>query len=367
MLRQVTKLILVIICLLFLVACEKEDKVNYQQGFPTETSLGLSKFLGDNVIGGSGIFLYEEEETFTYTNRNGKEDERKLTYFQYTLPQLDKYIEPMFSTENPDKELHTLFENKELNLLEDVNQSEDTRLPDITMEEGNILNIKTNDNEATFSVPENLGIDIEEELIINMEQANEEGFIIGLSNKETGDYYYVFVLQDLSEMAIVPYTELGDAIEKEELIPYYPILKKVNDTLSKLDRKIIDTEKHQVMEIEKEHLLSEDSNYIYLNGEDNPLEEGKQRIQKVEDYAKGTEQNDAEFELNYDEIEDELSLDSVGIGRSKIVYFNENFIVLRLKYKGAITGSAGSTNVIIDLQEDKENPTYYLVDLGMII
>ncbi|MBY7142362.1 hypothetical protein KFZ56_04480 [Virgibacillus sp. NKC19-3] len=187
-----------------------------------------------------------------------------------------------------------------------------------------------------------------------------------MEKEETADYYYVFALQDLSEMAIVPYAELGDAIEEEELILYYPILKKINGTLSMIDRKIIDTVKHQVRGVEKEHLLSEDSNYIYLGGDDSPLAEGIQRIQKVEDYIEGTEQTYAEFQLNYDEIADELGIDSVGIGRSKIVYFNEDFIVLHLKYKGAITGSAGSTNVIIDLQEDKDNPTYYLVDLKLL-
>lgn len=55
----------------------------------------------------------------------------------------------------------------------------------------------------------------------------------------------------------------------------------------------------------------------------------------------------------------------MGIGLSDIVHFNEDYLILRLKFDAAITGTAGTTNVMIDLQNDKENPAYYLVDLGL--
>ncbi|MFJ5621624.1 hypothetical protein ACIQD3_02620 [Peribacillus loiseleuriae] len=39
-------------------------------------------------------------------------------------------------------------------------------------------------------------------------------------------------------------------------------------------------------------------------------------------------------------------------------------IVLGLNYTGIVEGTAGYTNVIVDLQ-DKKEPTAYLVDLGI--
>ncbi|WP_210470955.1 hypothetical protein [Sporosarcina sp. 6E9] len=53
------------------------------------------------------------------------------------------------------------------------------------------------------------------------------------------------------------------------------------------------------------------------------------------------------------------------MGIVKINYFNKDYIVLSIKFDGIIVGEAGFTNVIIDLQDDKDNPTAYLVDMGI--
>jgi len=166
-------------------------------------------------------------------------------------------------------------------------------------------------------------------------------------------------------MDIFQDTELDIAIEQEELVPYYSLLEKVNDSLSVIDYQVVDTKTHQLFTTKEDDIFSEDYKNVYLNGKVEPLNEGTQKIQKIENYFSGNDESDVEFELNYDEIDEELNLESAGIRLADIVFFNENFIILNLEFAGAFTGSAGSTNVIVDLQEDKDNPTYYLVDLRL--
>ncbi|MFD1067594.1 hypothetical protein [Oceanobacillus locisalsi] len=131
---------------------------------------------------------------------------------------------------------------------------------------------------------------------------------------------------------------------------------------------VFDKESKNIHRLDDEAIFpSQDGKYVFLQGKSSPLEEGVHHIQRTEDYLEGNEQYESEFELHYDEIADELDIDSVGIESANIVYFNGDYTVLHLEFSAAVTGSAGSTNVIIDFQEDKDNPTYYLVDLGIII
>jgi len=370
--KRNTKFFLVLICALLLFACGKNAekggrKVTYQIGFPTEDSPELSEFLRSDIWGYQAILLSEEEETFIYSERNMNVNENKINYFQHTLSQLKEYYEPVFS-DHPNKVLYNLFhqeKQKKMNLHHEIDSEEEKTLPDVTLEKGDVLRMKINGKDISFSISEKLVKSMPDELIMNIEEANESGFILHLKDEKTREVYYFFALNDLSEMDIFQDTELADAIEQEKLKPYYPILKKINESLSFIDYKVIHTKTHEVFKVENQHFLSKDCKYIYLNGEDTPLDEGVQQIQRVEDYVKGNDRYYAEFELNYEEISNKLDYKSVGIGLANIVYFNEDFVVLHLEFDAAITGTAGSTNVIIDLQEDRENPTYYLVDLGL--
>lgn len=368
------KITLVLICALLLFACGNDaekggKKMTYQIGFPTEDSPALSEFLRSDIWGHQSIALFEEEETFIYSERNMNVDENKITYFQHTLSQLKEYYEPVFSSDHPDKVLYDLFhqeKQKKMKLHHEIDSEEEKTLPNVTLEKGNVLQIKMNQKDVSFSIPEKLEKSMPDKLKLNIERANEDGFILHLKDEKTREVYYFFALNDLSEMDIFQDTELTGALEQEKLKSYYPILKRINETLSYIDYKVIDTKTHEVFKVENQHFLSKDYKYIYLNGEDTPLDEGVQRIQRVEDYVKGNDQYYAAFKLNYEEISDELGFKSVGIGLASIVYFNEDYVVLHLSYDAHITGTAGSTNVIIDLQEDKENPVFYLVDLGII-
>src|SRR5699024_2581615 len=95
-------------------------------------------------------------------------------------------------------------------------------------------------------------------------------------------------------------------------------------------------------------------------------EETEHIIQKTADYVEKSDETYASFALDYKAIADELGLKSSGsISIGKVVYFDEDLVILFLNFNAPVAGKAGQTNVIIDFQEDKANPTYYLVDLDI--
>ncbi|MGE8078338.1 hypothetical protein [Peribacillus loiseleuriae] len=132
---------------------------------------------------------------------------------------------------------------------------------------------------------------------------------------------------------------------------------------------ILDETTNTITEIKEHDLLSEDGQFVYLNGSvgelrGEDLPDGMQRIQTIENYAKGNDTYKAVFKLDYDAIAKKLDLKTNGVSFANINYFNENYIVLGLNYTGIVVGTAGYTNVIVDLQ-DKKELTAYLVDLGI--
>jgi len=80
--------------------------------------------------------------------------------------------------------------------------------------------------------------------------------------------------------------------------------------------------------------------------------------------ANGNDTYETEFVLDFNTIAKKLELETNGVSTSNINYFNENYVILGLNFTGTFVGTAGFTNVIVDLQ-NKQKPTAYLVDLGM--
>lgn len=75
---------------------------------------------------------------------------------------------------------------------------------------------------------------------------------------------------------------------------------------------------------------------------------------------------EAEFSIDYEQISDTLDLKSTGsVSTGKVAYFDEDFLVLFLNFTAPFSGTSGSTNVIVDLTEDKANQAAYLVNLGL--
>ncbi|MEC2075130.1 hypothetical protein [Metabacillus fastidiosus] len=211
-----------------------------------------------------------------------------------------------------------------------------------------------------------------EEVYFKVKAVSEKTAVIQIDNLAGGEAnretYYLFIQQDLSKYHLLRSTELYSTLESEELNNYldiFPLVDSSGRYAYILKQTIFDKKENKVIKLKENDVLSKDGKYVYINGNSEELSSGVQKIQSVENYVKQNEIYETKFNLDFNEIAEILKLKTNGISIAKVNYFNEDFIVLRLLYKGKGVGSAGATNAIIDLQNSKDSPTVYLIDLGM--
>ena len=361
---------------LLLLSCGK-GKVTYEEGFPTEDSPALLEFFKDYFSGSGDKLIIKENRVNVYVEDN--EMAKTINYYQYMDEEIAEYYSSVFVSDNPAKTLYDLrktAEQKELYKL--VESTTEYSLPIITLKADNQLQIKTLETEKVFDLPgilENYEIKPEDDLIINMESLSSKNFSIGIENTAMEDYdkrfVSIFIKQDLTDLIFTRphYEELNQAIAKGKLVGYENLIFN-KDLKEKFvpaigGYGIFDVEKNKIVQVEEPDYQSKDGKYVYLNGAEDKLLDGNQKIQTIDNYMDGNDIYEAEFKISFNKIAKKLDFKTSGVGISDIVYFNEDFVVLRLKYNGIIVGDAGATNVIIDLQGDPNNPTAYLVDLGI--
>ena len=363
----VLKITPLILAIFVLVACNYNNATESSDlGFPQEENPALTEFMRHQILGYEEIALFQEEQLYYYSVRNFNSDEDTISYFKHNESQLRDYYEPMFHSENHSNTLNNLFNDpqKWSELRQELDPTEHDYLPNISWDEDYELKIELGSNQINFSILEESDgqIDKSNRLVINVVNVNKEGFTLHVENKSTEEDYYIFGLHDLSSIDLFQERQLNGDVEY--LAPYYPIFERISDHYVHLfGRKIIDTTNHQTTLVESDHYLSENHEFIYQNG--SHMADGVQRIQKASDFLGETESTYIEFQLNFEEIANQLDMKTTEINQANVVYFNNDFIVLYLRYGGAFTGSAGSTNVIVDFQEDQDHPTFYLVDLGL--
>lgn len=354
------------------------DETTYIEGFPKEDSPALSKFIQNNIS--MDQELLNDHGTLIFSDRNLNEEATSITYYQYTEGQLKENYERLFQAEDVSRSLYEMRQSDNLvKLRSPLENNEQYSLPTVNMKENNQLDIKTTKNQRTINLNEAMkdyGITNATKFIMNIEAVNENHIVLVLEDiaklGQLNELYYLFIDQALSNFTIVQlkYKETQKVIDSQVLKPYYDIFPGVESYKSLFDRiSILDETTNTITEIKEHDLLSEDGQFVYLNsyvgeipGEN--LSDGVQRIQTIENYAKGNDIYEAQFTLDYDAISKQLNFETNKIGIARITYFNKDYVVLSLLYKGKVIGDGGSTNVIVDLQ-DKKKPIAYLVDLGI--
>ena len=373
---------ILIICTLLLFACgdnkEKETtEVIYKTEFPTD-SPGLEQFIKDYISSDIAYHLVTENNVNVYAKKNLGSQQKRIEYIQFSDEQLKQFYDHLFESANTETDFINLRKSKE-SLFQPVDDKKAYHLPEITLDEGNVFDIKTSLNEKKFKLSDLLkeyDVNENDTVIFNLVAVDEDSFQIDVQVKRVEDSsktdVAIFMTQDLQHtFASETYTdEFQQNIVKGYLQLYENLFVKIGPESRYLKAAnsfgIADREENELKVINESDYLSKDSQYVYLSGNEDPLSEGKQRIQKIENYLAGNDEYDTEFELNFKQISDTLdfnSIDDVSIG--KVKYFNEDVVVLFFDFKATITGTAGSTNVIIDFQENRKNPTIYLVDLGL--
>lgn len=387
--NKLVKLPLILVVLLLLQGCEISSmfnfgpKTTYIHHFPEKQSPALTKFMNKYILLSSMRELFKEDNSFIFVDKNGHTDDKSILYYEYTEEQVEKYYEPILGAdEQPDKILKSFrsTDKVEKELLKPLKTPFTYSLPIVTMEEHNQLRVKTALNETVLDLPKLMKeyeVKGTGKLVFNLLENNKEHFVLEIADYDRKDskgeilFLTVFIKKDLSEITISEWFDeaIQQKLDTGDLDPFLEDFQKVGASgkYAFLDgRTIIDIEKKKIVKINEKDYLSNDGEYVYINGRKDVLEDGIQKIQTIDNYMAQNEVYEMEYKLDYKKIAKELDFKTSGIGLAHINYFNENYIVLRLKYNGRFVGTAGATNVIIDFQKDKKKPIFYLVDLDIM-
>ncbi|MDA7025203.1 hypothetical protein PJ311_01110 [Bacillus sp. CLL-7-23] len=371
--KKLISLSLILIYSLFITGCGKEkiEEVTYAKGLP-ENSPAFREFMRHELRSSFDKTL--SHQGHSYLMMRGDPD--GFFYYKITDKQLQNIYKPIFSVkENYSGKLYDL---RQVDLSKKGTVMHDKiakNLPDITSDKHNVLKVKTANGAKKFKLP----FAKEKEIYsFEPEAINKEDMLIQVlvhEKQEDGNaqIYYLFLKQDFSKHQIVEEKKLYATIESGKLNDYLSVFPKVSENGSYLklfDNCILEKKTNKVRKIKKSDYLSVDGKYVYINGrkekEKDVMPDGIQKIQTMDNYFKGTDKYEAQFKIDYENIADEVDIKSDVAGLAHISYFNENFVVLRVKYNGMFVGTAGSVNVLIDLQKNKNQPTAYLVDLGIL-
>lgn len=103
--------------------------------------------------------------------------------------------------------------------------------------------------------------------------------------------------------------------------------------------KIIDLENERFLTIDEKDKQSDDGKYVYLDGETynrEPLQEGIQKIQTIDQYLSGSDEYYTTFDLNFIHMLRASDIPSLGFTTSEVfrdvVYFQDEFVIVRVSY-----------------------------------
>ena len=359
---------------MILTSCGKDqyEEVIYVKGMPKEDSPAFKEFMRHELDLVSEATLNYQDHIYTIM----RSDKEGLRYYKYTDKELMDLYKPIFSAKkNPSKKLYDL---AKINFLEKrkINNELDENLPEMMLDKKNVLKVKTTSGEKQFELPSANG----KKVYLALQEINKENMLIQIrmykklknGSLEGRQLYYLFLKRDFSKHEIVKEEELIASIESGKLKEYLSVFPKVTEDGSyhKLfDKYIFEKKTNKVRKIKDTDILSKDGKYVYINGakekENFVISDGIQQIQTVDNYLKGNEKYEAQFKIDFKQIAKEMDFNAGDARIANVQYFNENYVVLFISYHGKMIGTAGSLNVLIDLQKNKKQPTAYLVDLGV--
>lgn len=338
---------------------------SYKEGFLEKDTEGLTEFIVSYFT--SYDFLMEETSTqYIYAQTNYGGVDTPPTYYKVEKKALKEYYAPLFETEDPSHVFFELF-SEFTQLKEEI---PGTEYPHV-LYENDTFHMQVDDVERFIPASElHEEFSTMDNMTINIIQYNEAGMIFQIEQTEE-EQYLLFANRALTEVDMYERSQLKVAAEAGELETYYPLLMRVGhkkDFLLSPDHTFIDPSNHHVYEIAKEDLLSDDYEYVYIDGGldfNENISSGAQRIQRIDDYIAGNKIYAREFDMNIKSIGKKAGFKTSGASISNVKYVGKDFILFYVNYKGSIVGNAGSTNVIVDFSEGEADPNIHIVDLGV--
>jgi len=327
----------------------------------------------DIILNNRSLLL--EDGTVSIFQEQGIDDDNDvLTYGKYEHETLVDHYMTLQTAQFPGSKLDDMKE-KQSDFREKISDPFDYDLPKLKKEEGDIV-IETKYVEETFHLlhaAQTQDINISPNISLSIQAVNDDAFYLHVYEETDAEnhIYHMFIKQDFSDITIVSDEVFAkeDFVASDKFKLYEELFPKVDDKRRYLesfeDRQFIDIEKTELQQKGYFDYLSKDGKYTYLHSDNSNFSKGTQEIQCLDDRIQENDKYYAKFRFSYRNVINKLNWPIFGSSEGKIVYFSDDIVMLQVSYSPLFKGDGGRTNVIIDLQEDKENPDIYLIDLGV--
>lgn len=366
---------------------KKKEFPNITHGVPQESSPALL----DYFLNEFGGFSIVEEDDDSYILRGQIEDynQTKTAYYRLSKEELDHLYELFFIADsksldtynisNPRSGFNTQLRNKLENYDNEIDGLQ-RHYPYVTMKDNKELTIETTEGKKTFNLSKLLSdydYNKDEYLSFHLLQATEEMALIRIRTLDSDDDFEALLLvdQDFSTVEVIDSREeeLESFILSKDFSPYKELFmeREISDDLFHLidiyNRPVnfYDDKEQEILTIDDDDVISEDREYVYLDGDTDRIESGKQYIQKTEDYFAGNDTYET-FEIDLEDIYEALEEEELD-GKVTDAYvrnFERDFISLLVSYEVEVDDEEENkterTQVFIDRQDNKEHPHFYL-------
>lgn len=347
---------------------------NYHIGLPAVDNPALEEMIAHYLIDKQPVLL--KGDSYRIFQLQGiEENNKKIKYGKLDNDKLKKYYASILTAEYPYRKMDGLLEDKEL-LYELVDHPLRESLPKISLA-NNQLKIETGTGEKTFNlldIAKEQAVNLGEVLSIDIVSVNEDAFYLQVLTEyeEREHIYHLFIKQDFSHFLFFKHSSdmIREFITSDDYAKYDLLFTQIDEQRRFLQvfgyNYIIHPEKGELQEIGYYDLLSNKGKYTYLSGSSSSFTSGNQKIKRTGDVIGEIDDIYAKFHLSYRNIVKKLEWPTFGSANGKIVYFSEDIVLLYINYTSKFPTGTHRTNVIIDLQEDKQNPLIYLIDLGVV-
>lgn len=339
-----------------------------QKGFPATATPAMYDFIKQTVTERAHLnFLFETDNRYIFSKENVNSKQQEVQYVSLTKDNLESFIQEPISNQANSFRIQKNDIDAHLELID----RDDEGLPKISIQDENKLLIETVKATKEFDLTKVLDkyeFSSTDDLIINLGAFTDKNMRIDVLFLENSTHVSLFVNHDLETTVTTQLfgNDLEETVQLKQLNAFESIFSPTDEPYKVIGANIWNPETNELHHIDEKDALSNDGKYIYINGKVDPLEDGEQIIQTVADYVQGNDTAYAQFSINFKALSEHLERDSNGdVSVADIVYFREDYIVLFANFNLPLVGTAGDTNIIIDLQEDKENPTFHVVDLGL--
>ncbi|MFD1067595.1 hypothetical protein [Oceanobacillus locisalsi] len=152
---------------------------------------------------------FKDENQYIFSQFDVENNPEEIVNYINTEKEIKEYFSPLSDSENTQSAFKDLTEGFEAEMFE---KEEDTLLqshPEVTLEDNNVITVRTNEGEKTIDLVEELAsfnLQPSDELEISIPSVNKQSFFLEIRNSQAegaNEFIYVYMNQDLSNFTAV--------------------------------------------------------------------------------------------------------------------------------------------------------------------